>query len=181
MAGRLNPPPDPHPGLPRWVHKAPPAPSAPLRTKGATLRGRGPPMDYLDNPTATEKKPSADRRRRHLRMAFTAGKLIRRNVAAFCPRRQHPVLPQRAVGRQQFSSSHVHPRQKTAVPNVPSHPDRAFVPPTAGNVPSPRPSPARGEGVSYYVLRLRHSHRRRDEYLNLTALARRPAPLSDRF
>ncbi len=30
--------------------QAPPAPCASLRAKGAPLRGRGPPMDYLDNP-----------------------------------------------------------------------------------------------------------------------------------
>jgi hypothetical protein len=30
--------------------QAPPAPSASLRAKGAPLRGRGPPVDYLDNP-----------------------------------------------------------------------------------------------------------------------------------
>ena len=37
----------------------PPAPSASLRAKGATLRGRVPPMDYLDNPVRrSEARPS---------------------------------------------------------------------------------------------------------------------------
>jgi len=37
-------------GLPWWVHKAPPAPSASLRANSAPLRGRCPPLDYPDNP-----------------------------------------------------------------------------------------------------------------------------------
>ena len=44
-----NPLPDPH-QIAQVGPQAPPAPSASLRAKGAPLRGRGPPVDYLDNP-----------------------------------------------------------------------------------------------------------------------------------
>lgn len=41
--------------------QAPPAPSASLRVKGAPLRGRVPPMDYLDNPRrGAARQPSVD-------------------------------------------------------------------------------------------------------------------------
>ena len=39
-----------HPRIAQVGPQAPPAPSASLRAKRAPLRGRGPPMDYLDNP-----------------------------------------------------------------------------------------------------------------------------------
>ena len=41
--------------------QVPPAPSASLRAKGAPLRGRVPPMDYLDNPARRRAdRPSDD-------------------------------------------------------------------------------------------------------------------------
>ena len=41
--------------------QGPPAPVASLRAKGAPLRGRVPPMDYLDNPTRRSETLRADR------------------------------------------------------------------------------------------------------------------------
>jgi hypothetical protein len=41
--------------------QGPPAPVASLRAKGAPLRGRVPPMDYLDNPRRHSETPRADR------------------------------------------------------------------------------------------------------------------------
>ncbi len=68
-------------GLPRWVHKAPPAPSAPLRAKGAPLRGRGPPVDYPDNPPPTAISPpyiDVPPKKRGFRPAFT----VKRSISA---------------------------------------------------------------------------------------------------
>ena len=44
------PSPDPTPRVDQEDQQEPPAPFASLRAEGAPLRGRGPPIDFLDNP-----------------------------------------------------------------------------------------------------------------------------------
>ena len=51
MIGALeNPSPDPTPRVDQEDQQDPPAPFATLRAEGAPLRGRVPPIDFLDNP-----------------------------------------------------------------------------------------------------------------------------------